>query len=231
MGNLAKSLQSRRKATGLTQEALAQRIGTTRQAISSWERGITEPDISTLEKLADIYAVDINALVSGKQTAPSYIKFQKPYLNIAIFNGIVVMLICILQVTLYPYLRNALVNNYDGSAFFLFLYQVTVPIIGWFSCGIFLVNFLLLFYNITTTDFWKHIFAVFGFGALLPSVLVVIDCIFGNIFSGYVPYFIYNLYFPALKHPPLQLFLFKIFPLCSGVLCFIGWCKSDSSCT
>lgn len=225
MGDLAKSLQSKRKSAGLTQEALAQRIGTTRQAISSWERGITEPDISTLEKLADIYAVDINALVSGKPAASSYIKFQKPYLKIAISTSVIATLICILQVTLYPYLRNVLANNYDGSAFFLFLYQMTVPTIGWFLCGIFFVDFLLLFYNVTATDFWKRIFVVLGFGALLPSLLVGIDCIFGNIFSRYVPYFIYNLYFPALKYPLLQLFLFKIFPLCSGSLCFMGFLK------
>lgn len=229
MRNLAKSLQSKRKSAGLTQEALAQRIGTTRQAISSWERGVTEPDISTLEKLADIYAVDIDALVSGKPAAPSYRKFQKPYLRIAIFTSVMITLICILQVTLYPYLKNALVNNYDGSAFFLFLYQVTVPTIGWFLCGIFLVDYLLLFYNITTTEYWKHIFIVLGFSAIVPSVLVFADCILGNIFSRYVPYFIYNLYFPALKHPLLLLFLFKIFPLCSGSLCFVGFFKPGKS--
>ena len=225
MENLSKNLQSQRKLAGLTQEALAQRIGTTRQAVSSWERGITEPDISTLETLASIYAVDINTLISGKPTAPSYIRFQKPYVRIAICIGVFVALICILQVTLYPYLKNSFANSYDGSTFFLFLYQVTVSTIGWLLCGIFLVDFLLLFYNVTATDFWKHLFVVLGFGTLLPSLLVGIDCIFVQIFSRYVPYFIYNLYFPALKYPLLQFFLFKIFPLCSGSLCFIGFLR------
>lgn len=225
MENLSKNLQSQRKLAGLTQEALAQRIGTTRQAVSSWERGITEPDISTLETLASIYAVDINTLISGKPAVPSYIRFQKPYVRIAICTGVLVALICILQVTLYPYLRNSFANSYNGSTFFLFFYQVTVPTIGWFLCGICFVNVLLLFYNVATTGCWKYIFIVLGFFALLPSLLVGIDCILGAFFSNYVPYFIYNLYFPVLRHPLLQFFLFKIFPLCSGTLCYMGFLK------
>ena len=54
MGKNLKQLRQREK---LTQDALAERLHVTRQAVSSWETGKTQPDIETLTTLAEARCV------------------------------------------------------------------------------------------------------------------------------------------------------------------------------
>lgn len=57
-----------RKKTGLSQEALAERIGVSRQSISKWETGDASPDISKLPLLAREFGVTIDWLLSDETT-------------------------------------------------------------------------------------------------------------------------------------------------------------------
>ena len=41
---LEEKIAAQRKAHGLSQEALAEQLGVSRQAISRWEQGIAQPD-------------------------------------------------------------------------------------------------------------------------------------------------------------------------------------------
>ena len=52
-----------RKREGLSQEALAEQLGVSRQAVSRWERGVGYPDINTLEPLADALGVTLTELM------------------------------------------------------------------------------------------------------------------------------------------------------------------------
>ena len=54
----------RRKA-GLSQEALAERIGVSRQAISKWETGRGYPNIDSLKAISQHFSVSIDDLLSG----------------------------------------------------------------------------------------------------------------------------------------------------------------------
>ena len=51
-----------RKQLGLTQEALAQELGVTNQAVSKWESDQTCPDVMLLPKLADIFGITMDEL-------------------------------------------------------------------------------------------------------------------------------------------------------------------------
>ena len=59
MKSFAECLTGARKARGLTQEQLADAVHVTRAAVSSWERGRTEPDLDTLKKLCDALQCDL----------------------------------------------------------------------------------------------------------------------------------------------------------------------------
>jgi transcriptional regulator with XRE-family HTH domain len=52
VGNLGKNLRAARKKIGLSQIDLAQRSGLEQGEVSRIERGIRDPQVSTLEKLA-----------------------------------------------------------------------------------------------------------------------------------------------------------------------------------
>ena len=51
-----------RKAKGISQEALAEVIGVSRQAISKWETGATQPEMSNIIRLCEILEVNPNIL-------------------------------------------------------------------------------------------------------------------------------------------------------------------------
>ena len=60
--NFAEIIVKYRKALGLTQEGLAQRLGVTNQAVSKWESGQSCPDIALLPQLADLFGITIDEL-------------------------------------------------------------------------------------------------------------------------------------------------------------------------
>ena len=59
IGNQIKQLRQRR---GITQEALAQHLGVTAQAVSKWERGVATPDIGMLPDISAYFGVTIDEL-------------------------------------------------------------------------------------------------------------------------------------------------------------------------
>ena len=73
--NYAQVLSTRiltlRKEKGLTQEALAQQLGVSFQAVSKWENEQSCPDIALLPLLADIFEVTVDSLFGREaQTEP-----------------------------------------------------------------------------------------------------------------------------------------------------------------
>ena len=54
-----------RSARGLSQEALAERVFVTRQAVSRWETGETTPNTETLKLLSGLFGVSINTLLGA----------------------------------------------------------------------------------------------------------------------------------------------------------------------
>ena len=61
-------LKSLREKRGLTQEQLAQRVLVTRQAVSRWETGETQPNTETLKLLSREFDVSINTLLGSPRT-------------------------------------------------------------------------------------------------------------------------------------------------------------------
>ena len=63
---LSERILSLRKEKGLTQEALAQQLGVSFQAVSKWENGQSCPDIALLPLLAEVFGVSVDSLF-GRQ--------------------------------------------------------------------------------------------------------------------------------------------------------------------
>ena len=64
-----------RKRNGYSQEALSEKMGVSRQAVSKWERGESTPDTDTLIELARLYSVSLDALV-GNENAEAEVKTE-----------------------------------------------------------------------------------------------------------------------------------------------------------
>ena len=65
---LGNRISENRKRLGLTQDALAEKLGVTAQAVSKWENDQSCPDITTLPKLADIFGISTDALLGRENT-------------------------------------------------------------------------------------------------------------------------------------------------------------------
>lgn len=68
---LGTKLADLRKRNGYSQEALAEKMGVSRQAVSKWERGESTPDTDTLIELARLYSVSLDTLVGIEQNEES----------------------------------------------------------------------------------------------------------------------------------------------------------------
>ena len=54
-----------RKDSGLTQEAFAEKVHVTRQAVSNWENNKNLPDIETLIVISQTFHVSLDELILG----------------------------------------------------------------------------------------------------------------------------------------------------------------------
>ena len=61
-------LKSLREKHGLTQEQLAEKVMVTRQAVSRWETGETQPGTDTLKLLSKVLDVSVNTLLGAPRT-------------------------------------------------------------------------------------------------------------------------------------------------------------------
>ena len=69
-------LRELRKSRNMTQPQLAQLLGIAKSTISMYENGRREPDLETLEAIADIFNVDLNSLASKKERSVIPAGFQ-----------------------------------------------------------------------------------------------------------------------------------------------------------
>ena len=64
---LGKRISDLRKEKGIKQEEMADRLGVSPQAVSKWENDISCPDIMLLPKIAQMFNVTIDSLLSNEQ--------------------------------------------------------------------------------------------------------------------------------------------------------------------
>lgn len=71
---IGEKLKAARISAHFTQEQAAQSLGVSRQTISNWENSKTYPDIVSVVKMSDLYAISLDRLLkeseSGQESAP-----------------------------------------------------------------------------------------------------------------------------------------------------------------
>lgn len=87
MHDLGKRLRARRMALGMTQDELAAKLFVTRQTISNYERGLSEPDLDTLRRLAEALKTDTAALL-GTERATGKVSRKKELLPFLLGLGV-----------------------------------------------------------------------------------------------------------------------------------------------
>ena len=65
--NIHTNIQELRKKAGMSQEALAEQLGVSRQAVSKWESGASTPDLDKILLIAEIFSVSVSELLTGEK--------------------------------------------------------------------------------------------------------------------------------------------------------------------
>lgn len=65
--SLGKKIAELRKSCGMTQEALAEKMGVSAQAVSKWENDLSCPDVMSLRPLADLFGVTVDELLAPEE--------------------------------------------------------------------------------------------------------------------------------------------------------------------
>ncbi|MDL2310405.1 helix-turn-helix domain-containing protein [Peptostreptococcaceae bacterium OttesenSCG-928-C18] len=89
-------LRKLRSEKGITQEILAKEMNVTRQTISGWERGRSEPDIATLINLSNFFSITIDELLSMGGIKMIVVNYRRgglimlPFVTIGIIIALIV---------------------------------------------------------------------------------------------------------------------------------------------
>ena len=103
--SIGERIQALRKARGLSQEELAAQIGVSRQAVSKWEAGQSQPDLDKVISMSRFFGVSTDYLLMGAAEAPSpsrIIQLPPPlqpdqrYFLIATAANLGIVLICVI---------------------------------------------------------------------------------------------------------------------------------------
>ena len=65
--DIGSKLKNSRKNAGLTQEAVAEKIGISRQTLSNWENNKSYPDVVSVIHLSDLYSISLDELLKEDQ--------------------------------------------------------------------------------------------------------------------------------------------------------------------
>ena len=67
--SLGEALKSHRVSRGFTQEYVAETLGVSRQAVSKWENGTSDPSTANLMALAKLYGLSVDELLRQTETS------------------------------------------------------------------------------------------------------------------------------------------------------------------
>ena len=130
---VGKNIVKLRKEQGMSQEQLAQKLHVTRQAVSNWETGRSQPDLDMLEALAGAFGTDILVVIYGQMPGSTDEEIRsagrKRRLKQAVFWGILTLASYFILAALGQYLDELRTRTYNSMPYML-LRSLAVPLLS-----------------------------------------------------------------------------------------------------
>ena len=81
---IGKYIAEKRKALGLTQVELAEKLGMSNKSVSKWERGVCLPDVSVYMDHCEALEITLNEFLAGEDIEPANIakKSEETIINV-----------------------------------------------------------------------------------------------------------------------------------------------------
>ena len=127
---VAKNISDLRKASGMTQLELADRLNYSDKAVSKWERGDSLPDVTVLKQVADLFTVTVDYLLAEEHPAA---RDENPtFHGRELRNRRIIMGISVILVWLAAAIAFVVVDTVAGSApihWIIYIYGVPASLI------------------------------------------------------------------------------------------------------
>ncbi len=149
MNTVSKNIRRLRKRDGISQEKLAEKLCVTRQAVSSWETGKTQPDIDTLIAIASAFDTDVNTLIYGESAVAKQTDTRK-YRRLIYITAAINVVFILLAIFLVPYLRYLASCYYKAMP--MWIYQIWARPIWVISAAVMFLSILSLWKDIRITN-------------------------------------------------------------------------------
>ena len=118
---IAKNIIQLRQSAGMTQLDLAEKMNYSDKAVSKWERGESIPDVITLKKMADLFGVTVDYMIS-EHTEPIKPRASKVKRN----NQIAISLIVFFAVWLIGTCIFVLFDLFEQRQWFAFVFCIPI---------------------------------------------------------------------------------------------------------
>jgi len=223
MNAISKNIKRLRMLDNMTQDQLAEIMSVTRQAVSNWETGRTQPDIDTLNSLAEVFNTDINEIIYGVPRG-AYPRFQERYVRMTVICLLVVLCFFFIHEWAPLYLKNLASDIYwTGREKITLLDYMGIPLLCEalcsFALGSLIMSVASLFYDTNTRIRSRKgktiLISVF---LLIPMFLVLLEVIVAHVSKSSGGKFIYII---CIKHTWLKLPLLWLCPFIAGILFFL----------
>ena len=219
MNAVGRNLKKFRCNKRLTQDELAERISVSRKTVSSWETGRTEPDIASLQLLADVLGVTIEELIYGKR-ADVYQKFQQR--NAIRTSMLAVILFALVGFALYCSYRRKEVPSFANYELWMHIRMIGQPA-AFFIAGLLFLSLLTLIIPLGFDSKTRKISFPLGIILILPIILIVVQYILLIVDPDAAqPVF---RYLNPFEYPWNHVYL-QVLPFASALLLFCGLYKA-----
>lgn len=173
-------LQSLRKKSNLSQEALAQELGVSRQAVSKWESGASYPEMDKLILMSKIFKCSLDDFVNEKVTDKDVIETEENK-KIGYIDSIVNFIVK--SVNMFCSMK---FSSFLKCLFEMFMVGLVLGIISLIIGSI----IYSLFYNISATGTFIDIILIFIYYAFFGILIIVDFIIFYQVYKvRYLDYY------------------------------------------
>ena len=175
MSDIAEKIRKIRTEKEITQDELANVLHVTRQTVSAWERGRSEPSLEMLSNISEALEIGLDELILKK----SYGKGQTRYKVTAALSGIASLAGLVLKLWLEPVLVLEHQRHFNAKPLFIFRYAA-VPVFA-AAFAVFLLSLFALSRDISFGGRSRKLFLTAGIALTLPWMVTAIPIMLSNL--------------------------------------------------
>ena len=217
MNDVGKNIRRYRQQKGLTQDALAERLHVTRQAVSNWETGKNQPDLETLEVLARALDLEPAELICGKKQ--EYPRFQRKAAVWVIVLGVLALLALSDALILLPLLTELRKKTFNVLPYAV--NQLAVLPLGCVAAGMLIPAVLSLRRRVEPGKRGKLALRIAAVLLLIPWLLTLLVWLPGS----WRPLRELGMFFLLDPTRVRRLLACYVLPFCAGLCLYPAWVK------